>query len=64
MGSYGVDAWMDCVVCGKWETDVRFVDCDSFGGVVCPRCFFTHLLISNIYEVCFVGPFLMSSLIE
>ena len=40
MGSYGVDAWMDCVVCGKWETDVRFVDCDSFGGVVCPRCFF------------------------
>ena len=39
MGSYGVDDWLACVLCGRWETDVDFVDCDSVGGVLCPRCY-------------------------
>ena len=39
MGSYGVDDWLACVLNGRWETDVNFVDCDAVGGVVCPRCY-------------------------
>ena len=39
MGSFGPDDWLYCSWCDKWEMDSLFVDVDSVGGVLCPRCY-------------------------
>ena len=39
MGSFGPDDWLYCSWCDKREMDSYFVDVDSVGGVLCPRCY-------------------------